>query len=159
VSRRLAALACTLTAISSLGGAEAANAAKPGVSLPVIEREVMCVSCGVPLNIAESMQADRERAFIQSLIDRGQTESQIKQALVGQFGPRVLATPGHHGFGLAAYLVPIALGGVLLAVLAMLLVRWRRRARAGPAPASPSGPTLDPTDAARLDADLARFDA
>ena len=158
MSRRLAALLCTVTAMASLGGAGAAHAARPGVSLPAIEREVMCVSCGVPLNIAESTQADRERAFIQTLIDRGQTESQIKQALVGQFGPRVLATPSHHGFGDAAYLVPIVLGAVLLAVLVMLLVRWRRRSRAAPAPAPLSRPPLGPADAARLDADLARFD-
>ena len=52
----------------------------PAASLPVIERQVMCVTCKIPLNVAQSPQADRERAFIQRLIDEGETEAQIKNA-------------------------------------------------------------------------------
>ena len=103
---------------------------RPRTSLPAIERQVMCVTCKIPLNVAQSPQADRERAFIQSLIDQGQTEAQIKRALVGQYGPAVLALPSAHGFDLAAYLVPLAALLALLAVLALLLPRWRRHARA-----------------------------
>ena len=68
----------------------------------------MCVTCKIPLNVAQSPQADRERAYIQSLIDEGHTEAQIKHALVGQYGPAVLGLPGAHGFDLTAYLVPLA---------------------------------------------------
>ncbi|MEA2225580.1 MAG: cytochrome c-type biosis protein CcmH, partial [Solirubrobacteraceae bacterium] len=83
-------------------------AAAPRASLPQIEREVMCVTCKIPLNVAQSPQADRERAFIQSLIDKGDDEAAIKRALVGQYGPAVLALPGEHGFDATAYLVPLA---------------------------------------------------
>ncbi len=119
--------------------APAALAAAPRASLPQIERQVMCVTCKIPLEVAESPQADRERAFIQGLIDEGEDESQIKRALVGQYGPAVLALPSASGFDLAAYLVPLAAVLVLLAALAVLLPRWRRRARAqalagGPSP-------------------------
>ena len=86
----------------------------------------MCVTCKIPLNVAESPQADRERAFIQELIDQGQSEAQIKQALVGQYGPTVLGLPAAHGFDLAAYLVPLAAVLALLATLLTLLPRWRR---------------------------------
>jgi cytochrome c-type biogenesis protein CcmH len=137
-----------------LAGARPA-AATPRTSLPAIERQVMCVTCKIPLNVAESPQADRERAFIQSLIAAGKSEAQIKRALIGQYGPAVLALPSSHGFDLAAYLVPVAALLALLAGLA-LLPRWRRRAPAAPAhePAAP----LSGADAARLDADLAHFD-
>ena len=122
----------------------------------------MCVTCKIPLNVAQSPQADRERAFIQSLIDQGESEAQIKRALVGQYGPAVLALPSAHGFDLAAYLVPLAGVLALLAALALLLHRWRRHARAQSAresnPDQSTPPTLSSTDAARLDADLARFD-
>jgi cytochrome c-type biogenesis protein CcmH len=138
-------------------GATAANAAVPRTSLPVIERQVMCVTCKIPLNVAQSPQADRERAFIQGLIDEGQTEAQIKRELVGQYGPTVLGLPQTHGFDLAAYLVPLAVVLALLTVLLLLLPRWRRRARAQTAAAGPK-PALDPINAARLDQDLARFD-
>jgi len=53
--------------------------------------------------------------------------------------------------------VPIAAVIVLLGVLAMLLPRWRRQARAQAAH-EPPHPALDAADAARLDADLARFE-
>ena len=126
------------------------------MSLPVIERQVMCVTCKIPLNVAQSPQADRERAFIQSLIDKGLSERQIKRTLVAQYGPTVLALPSAHGFDLAAYLVPLVVLVALLGVAALLLVRWRRRG-SEPAPAS-SQEELSKADAARLQADLARFD-
>jgi cytochrome c-type biogenesis protein CcmH len=137
--------------------APAGLAAVPHTSLPTIERQVMCVTCKIPLNVAQSPQADRERAFIQSLIDQGETEGQIKQALVGQYGPAVLGLPSEHGFDLAAYLVPLAAVLAFLAALAVLLPRWRRQARTQAGNAA-SAPVLDAGDAARLDADLARFD-
>ena len=85
---RLLALLGVLGALTAAGhgaGAAAASAA-PRTSLPAIERQVMCVTCKIPLNVAQSPQADRERAFIQRLIDQGADEAQIKRALVGQYG-------------------------------------------------------------------------
>ncbi len=82
-----------------------------------------------PAQVAQSQQANRERAFIQSLIDEGKTEAQIKDALVAQYGPTVLGLPSAHGFDLTVYLVPLAAFLALLATLAVLLPRWRRHAR------------------------------
>jgi cytochrome c-type biogenesis protein CcmH/NrfF len=134
----------------------AAALATPRASLPAIERHVMCVTCKIPLNVAESPQADRERAFIKSLIGEGKTEAQIEHALVGQYGPAALALPGAHGFDLAAYIVPLAALLVMAVTLALLLPRWRRHAQA--ARAAAATPTLTAADSARLDADLTRFD-
>jgi cytochrome c-type biogenesis protein CcmH/NrfF len=119
----------------------------------------MCVTCKIPLNVAESVQADRERAFIQGLIDEGRSEAQIKRALVSQYGPTVLGLPSAHGFNLSAYLVPLAVVVAVLALLLVLLPRWRRRARADAALAATAdaGP-LPAEDAARLEADITRFD-
>ena len=157
--RRLITLGAALAIAAAASGAwmgEAGAAVRP--SLPTIERQVMCVTCKIPLNVAQSPQADRERAFIQSLIDAGQTEAQIKRALVGQYGSTVLALPATHGFDLAAYLVPAAALLALLAVLGVLLPRWRTRARAASARGTTPPTTLSAADTARLDADLARFD-
>jgi cytochrome c-type biogenesis protein CcmH/NrfF len=151
------ALLGMLMALSTTAAPAGAFAAVPRTSLPVIERQVMCVTCKIPLNVALSPQADRERAFIQGLIDQGDTEGQIKRALLSQYGPTVLGLPGAHGFDLAAYLVPLAVVLALLTTLALLVPRWRRHARAQAAPEAPPA-TLDAGDAARLDADLARFD-
>jgi cytochrome c-type biogenesis protein CcmH len=152
---RVLAIGLAAGACAGIGAAASVAASRP--SLPTIERQVMCVTCKIPLNVAQSPQADRERAFIQSLIDAGQTEAQIKRALVGQYGSTVLALPGAHGFDLVAYLVPLAALLALVAVLAVLLPRWRTRTRAMTGERI-SPPTLSATDSARLDADLARFD-
>jgi cytochrome c-type biogenesis protein CcmH/NrfF len=158
-------IALILAALVALAGAvpAASLAAAPRASFNDIEDEVMCVTCGVPLPIAESPQADQERALIRRLIDRGLTKAQIEDALVAEYGDRVLATPKDSGFGLAAWLVPIiailaALGGIAYA-----LPRWKRaRAGKGEPPAAGAAPAqaadLDPDDAARLDADLARYE-
>jgi len=146
------------SAVASATAREAlASAPVPRMSLPNIERQVMCVTCKIPLNVAQSPQSNRERAFIQGLIDRGDTEAQIKRALVGEYGAAVLGLPSTHGFDLAVYLVPVGVLAALLATVALLLPRWRRQARAHALPDAPQ-PALSPTDAARLDADLAHFD-
>jgi cytochrome c-type biogenesis protein CcmH len=160
--RRLTALAAALALatalLASLGAlSNTAAAVKPRASLPQIERQVMCVTCKIPLMVAESPQANRERVFIQSLIDKGENESQIKSALVAQYGASVLGLPADHGFDATVYLVPLAFVLTLAAMLLVLLPRWRRRARAQAAAGTPAVP-LAPADAARLDSDLARFD-
>jgi cytochrome c-type biogenesis protein CcmH len=131
---------------------------RPRTTLPIIERQVMCVTCKIPLMVAESPQAKLEREYIQGLIDQGQDEAEVKRSLVAQYGPSVLGLPSAHGFDLAAYLVPLAVVLALLASLAVVLPRWRRHARAQAVAASPVPPALSQADAARLDADLAHFD-
>ena len=143
-ARRFAAL---LAIASLLIGATSVAADSTAATLPQIEPQVMCVTCRIPLNTAESPQANVEREYIKSLIRKGYDEAQIKRALVGQYGPAVLALPGAKGFNLAAYLVPIAVVLALLALLAMLLPRWRRAARSaaeGPSPPQ-SHPSAPPT--------------
>jgi cytochrome c-type biogenesis protein CcmH len=156
--RRAAAglLVTALLGVAPAAGFSAAAAAEAPTSLPVIERQVMCVTCKIPLNVAESPQAARERAYIQGLIDQGYGEAGIKRALVGQYGPTVLGLPATHGFDLAAYLVPLGVVIGLVAVLAVTLRRWRMRSgeRAGPAATAP----LSAADSARLESDMARFD-
>jgi cytochrome c-type biogenesis protein CcmH len=134
----------------------AAIAACPKTSLADVEDEVMCPVCGVPLGLAtEAPQANRERAFIQREVERCKSKQQIKNELVAQFGDRVLALPPDKGFNLAAYLVPalIVLGGA--AAIATLVIRRRRTPGDSTTSATPA---LTGDDAARLEADLERYD-
>jgi cytochrome c-type biogenesis protein CcmH/NrfF len=161
--RPAALLACLALLASAAGagahaaGAGAASAVKPRTTLLAVERQVMCVTCKIPLQEAQSPQADLEREYIQGLVDEGRSEAQIKRALVAQYGPTVLALPAAHGFDLAVYLVPAAVVLALLATVALLLPRWRRRGRERPA-AGAAAPSLSAADQARLESDLARFD-
>lgn len=152
-----ALLALAGAAMVSVPAARAAARAKPHVSLALIERQAMCVTCKVALNESQSPQANLERDYIRSLIDAGDGEAEIKRSLVAQYGPTVLGLPSAHGFDLAVYLVPLAIVLALLATVLLLLPSWRRRARAH-ADAPDAATTLSPADSARLESDLARFD-
>jgi cytochrome c-type biogenesis protein CcmH len=145
----------TALLLAASGPAQAAPAQR--TSLHAVEAEVMCVSCGVPLAIAESPQADAERREITRLIQQGKTKQEILDSLVVTYGDRVLASPKDEGFGLAAYLVPIALVLAMLIALAVYLPRWRRNRDADGTPAA-DGPTLTDADSQRLAEDLARYD-
>lgn len=142
--------------------AAAAPAAAPRTSLPDVEDGVMCPSCREPLALAGSPQAIAERAEIERLIAKGLDKRQIESVLVGDYGPAVLAKPPASGFNLTVYVLPPALLLAGLIVLAVLLPRWRRRTRAAAARDREAGLSADaalsPGDAARLEADLARFD-
>jgi cytochrome c-type biogenesis protein CcmH len=137
--------------------ATAATTATPRASLTDIESDVMCTSCREPLEVAQSPQADSERAYIRGLIAEGETKSQILNNLVAQYGTAVLGKPPAHGFNLTVYIIPPAILVLGATILAFTLPRWRRRTRAAArAPAVPTE-TLDPADTERLDQELSQF--
>ncbi len=151
-TRAAAGLLVALAAMPTL-----TSAAQPRVSLSDIEGEVMCPICGTLLELADSPQAEREKAFVAGLIAKGKTRAQIKDALVAQYGPEVLALPKASGFDLSAYLVPVIGFAVAAVALAIGVLRWRRRGGTpDPDLPTPRGPTGE--DAERLEADLARYD-
>lgn len=139
-------------------------AAQALVNYADIESQFMCVSCKIPLSIADSTQASLEKQFLHGLVSNGAGEKQIKDAMVSQYGPNVLALPSDKGFGLAAYAIPIALVILLGLGLALMLPRWRRRRPAGMSSAAgtvegtPPAAALSGGDLRRLDEDLARYE-
>jgi cytochrome c-type biogenesis protein CcmH len=150
----------TLLAMAALVGGPATlavAAACPKTTLADVEDEVMCPVCGVPLALAtEAPQAKRERAFIEREVASCKSKQEIKQELRAQFGDRVLALPPSKGFDVAAYVVPAV---VVLAGLAAVTAVVLRRRRRGADEATPrAAPSLAGDDAARLDADLQRYD-
>jgi cytochrome c-type biogenesis protein CcmH/NrfF len=148
------AVLATLLAISLAPAPPAAGRA----SAIAIEQQVMCVTCKIPLVEANSPQAEREKALIRGLVAKGLGERQIKNALVSEYGPAVLALPKATGVNLAVYIVPPAVVLIALAALAVAIPRWRRRGRERESGPGATAPSLSPADAARLDRDLARFD-
>jgi cytochrome c-type biogenesis protein CcmH len=148
--RALKNTAACLLALCALAPATPALAV---VSFPDIENEVMCDTCNVPLNIADSPRADQLRREIKKLIARGETKSQIKSTLSGRYGPAILALPPASGFSLAAYLVPIAVAAGLLLLGIVLVRRWRKSGRNNRA----DEPPLPDSDNLRLDDELNRF--
>ena len=147
---RLLALSVAVAGVLAAGvtawGAEPPNAAD-------LEAELVCPVCETTLDQSDAPVAQRMKAFIRERIGAGDTEREIKDALVAQFGPGVLATPPKSGFGLLAWLLPLgALVGGAIAV-GLLVRAWSRR-RAPPAAQAALSPELEE----RVDEELARFD-
>ncbi len=128
-----------------------ALAATPRTTLPDVEDEVMCVTCGTALNISQAPSADRERAFIRRRIAEGLTKPQIKRRLVSEYGPKVLAEP-HQS---PSWIVPIVLALLALVAVGLTVRRWRRTAEL--APQDPP-PTLPEHERSRLDRDMQTYD-
>ena len=145
-----------LAAVLVLAALAPAAAAEQRASLAEIEKQVMCPVCGTLLQLAESPQAQRERVFVERLIEAGRTEAQIKDALVAEYGDEVLALPPDSGFSLSAYVVPVV--AFLIAAIALALGVWRWRRAGGPKDGDAPAPGPSGEDAERLDADLARYD-
>ena len=144
-------LAAAIVAVVVLAApASAVAAACPKTSTSDIADEVMCLQCGVPLNLAEDApSAKRERAFIQQLVDQCKSKDEIKTALVAQFGHNILADPKSK----ATWLVPAIGFAVAILGLGLGVFQWRRR-RMAPAPLPAATPTGDD---ARLEADMDRY--
>ncbi len=118
-----------------------------------LEAELVCPVCETTLDQSDAPVAQRMKAFIREQIAAGDTEQEIKDALVAEFGPGVLATPPKSGFGLLAWLLPL---GALVAgglAVGVLVYGWSRR-RGPPETAPPLDPELD----RRVDEELARFE-
>ena len=136
--------------------APGALAATPRASFNDVEDEVMCDTCNVPLNIAESPRADQERAGHPPADRAGPHEGRDQGASSRPgTGRGILATPADSGFSLAVWVAPVVVVGVVVALGLALVPRWRRR---GPGGGVRAGPELSAADRRRLDEDLARYD-
>ena len=130
--------------------------AKPEGNRPTLadlEGEVMCPVCNTTLDQSSSPEARRIEALISARIAAGDSKSEIKDVLVAEYGPSILAAPPKKGFNLLAWLLPfVALfgGGLVLGFLAW---RWSHTREPGPPPVQ-----LSPALERRVDEELARYD-
>jgi cytochrome c-type biogenesis protein CcmH len=143
-----AAIVATCAFFVAVGPASAADPPKAAD----LEAELVCPVCETTLDQSDAPVAQRMKQFIRERIAAGDSEDEIKDSLVAEFGPGVLATPSKSGFGLLAWLVPLAaiLAGAI--VVALLVRSWSRRRP------PPAAPPLDPELDRRVDEELARFE-
>jgi cytochrome c-type biogenesis protein CcmH len=123
-----------------------------------LEGELICPTCKTTLDQSDAPAARRIKALIRRRVAACVPEQQIKDELVSQFGPSVLAAPPRKGFHWLAWLLPPA--GLLAAVLVISALVWRwSRARPAEAAADSNGRApLDPELERRLDRELSRYD-
>jgi cytochrome c-type biogenesis protein CcmH len=143
-------------ALAALVLAAPAGASEERPTAAELESELVCPVCESTLDTSNAPVALRMKAFIRERIAAGDTKSEIKAALVDQFGQAVLAVPPKRGFELVAWLLPLA--GLALGAVVVGLLAWRwSHARGGDEPPE-GGEPLDPELERRLDDELAHFE-
>ena len=153
--RRTLVLAAALLALAAGCGGDDETP-----TLAELEKRYICPTCQTTLELSSSPIADRMRAVIRARIAAGDTESEIDEALVDNFGEGVLAAPPKEGFNLLAWVLPLLGAAIAVGVLAVALVRWSR-SRPEPdlsRPVSANGPALDPELESKINDELGRFD-
>jgi cytochrome c-type biogenesis protein CcmH len=154
----IARFALALAAAAAVGAVAAAgSAAADPPRASDLEAELVCPVCETTLDQSTAPIAEEMKRYIRQRIAAGDSEQEIKDALVAEFGPGVLARPPGGGFGLLAWLLPLA-GLAAGAIGVAVLVRgWSRRRPSADAEAG-TGSTLDPDLERRVDDELARFE-
>ena len=149
--RRLAAT-LAIAAAALLVTLPAAAAGPPNAA--DLEAELVCPTCKTTLDQSEAPIARRMKAYIRERIAAGATAAEIKQELVDQFGPGVIAEPPKHGFDLLAWALPLAALAIGAGGVGLAAWGWSRR-RPGD---EPDAEPLDPESDRRVDEELARFE-
>jgi cytochrome c-type biogenesis protein CcmH len=145
-----------VVAAAALALAAPAAACTTHASQGSLETQLVCPSCHTTLDESDSDVAREMKAEVARRIASCQTEKQIRDAMVAEFGPTILSTPQTHGFDLLAWVLPLggaALGAVALAFAAYAWTRTR-----APASDDPARAGLTPEDERRVDDALKRFD-
>ena len=166
--QRLIATALLLAAASFVGvgalGLRGANAA--GVpkrfhasiagDLQKATSQLMC-QCGCNLTVSaceQTMVCDisaRMKKEALGLLEDGKDVGAVLASFSNDYGEQVLAAPTKKGFNLTAWIMPFAALGVGVIVVAVALLRWRRR----PVMATAELPTPDAAYVARVEEEVA----
>jgi len=121
----------------------------------IAQNELMSPFCpGRTLADCPSPDAARLRMWLVVQAAAGRSREEVEEELFARYGDVMRQAPKAEGFGLAAYLVPLAAfvgGGLLLAFF------LRRMTRKGPLPAAPEAAApADPELERLVDEELAR---
>jgi len=100
-----------------------------------------------PCETARGMQKD-----LDAHVTRGESDDQILQAMVEQYGPTVLVEPPKKGFDLLAWIMPIAVPLIALVLVWEVVRRWRHKATLAPA----GGPQVNAEFLARAQREAGR---
>lgn len=107
-----------------------------------IARGIFCPVCeNTPLDVCPTQACADWREIIRTKLSEGETEQEIKDYFVEQYGPRTLAEPPQRGFTLVVWIIPI----VVVVVGGFFFSRYVRGIQtADSAPVMVVDPTVQP---------------
>ena len=119
-----------------------------------IAKTLYCPVCpNTPLDVCSTQACAQWRALIKDKLQQGQSEQQIRDYFVAQYGQVVLGAPPAQGFNWLAYILP-AIGILLGATIAWLTVRQWMAQRAENAATPAETPQISKEYADRIEKDL-----
>jgi cytochrome c-type biogenesis protein CcmH/NrfF len=93
--------------------------------------ELMCeCGCGQILlecNHVGCTVSDKMAKQLRSMIDRGDSDDQVKKAFIQEYGVIVLAAPTNKGFDRVAWIMPFVVFGLGLAAVVYVVKTWKSR--------------------------------
>jgi len=141
--------------VLALALAPATRAAAPNAA--DLEAEIVCPVCKSTLDQSNAEVAQRMKAYIRQRIAEGASERQIKDELVDQFGPNVIAEPPKKGFDILAWALPVGAAAIGAAAVGAVAWTWSRRGRADAAASEREEP-LEPEHERAVDDALGAFE-
>ncbi len=124
-----------------------------------IAHQLYCPVCeNTPLDVCPTEACRQWRDLIRQQLSQGQTEDQIKQYFVQQYGARVLAEPPRTGLNWLVYILPpaIILAGAIFLLRAMRA--WSKPAGVGAKTAPQPGENGSPSEEPKNDEYIKRLE-
>ena len=122
-----------------------------------VAKQLYCPVCpNTPLDVCETQACQDWRELIRQKLSTGESDQQIVNYFVAQYGQRVLAQPTAKGFNLLVWLMPAIVLIAGLAALVVILRSWVAK-RIARVPVSISAPEPDELPAeyvARIELEL-----
>ena len=154
--RALRPVAAALVLVAALVGSAPAPLPAQPPARPVSEQTVhdvaaqlRCVVCQ-NLSVADSPSemANQMRAIVRERLQAGESPAEVVQYFVDRYGEWILLSPTRRGFNWLVWLGPVVAVAAGLAIVAVLLWRWTRRARREAA--SPAAASVDASMSERI---------
>jgi cytochrome c-type biogenesis protein CcmH len=115
------ALAAGATGDSGSDGGDSVEARTARLS-----RELRCPTCrGLSVADSDAKAAQAIRDEIAARVEAGQTDDEVRAFLVSRYGEDILLEPSGSGFTGLVWALPVAVGVIAAAGLAVAFRRWR----------------------------------
>ena len=123
-----------------------------------IETMIIAPCCwSQQVSLHQSPASDEIKTKIRTMLAAGQTQEQILDAYVAEYGDRILAEPPARGFNAALYVLPWVFLAGSVGLVVVVIRRLRTPGREVTASASRAAP-IDEAEAERIDDELRKLD-
>lgn len=140
-------------------GAAPASTVTPN-EVKEVSKQLWCPLCsGVRLDACELKACEQMREVIAVKLSEGESDQEIKNYFVAQYGPQVLGEPPMEGFNWLAWILPVVVmvgGGIFLWFRARSMIGGQKQAAAGVAASAAAGGEDDYSR--KLDEELKDYD-